>query len=198
MSTTGARARRPPPWRDVRVLRVLLQVVFVAAVLALFAYLSWILSDNMRDRGLTTGYEYIEQPAGFAIPNSDFSSGASFATALRYDVKNTAIVAGSGIVLATLLGVAVGIARLSSNWLLRKAAAVYVETLRNIPVLLIIFLWYFGVILKLPRVERAYEWLDAIVLSNRGLSVPSLTAPGGAAAFAAVVAVAAVAAIALA
>jgi general L-amino acid transport system permease protein len=88
-----------------------------------------------------------------------------------------------GIALSTVLGVLVGIARLSSNWLVRRAASAYVETIRNIPVLVVIIFFSAAVILTLPSVDNPIEWFDAIVLSKRGLWIPSLVANDGAGAF---------------
>jgi len=97
--------------------------------------------------------------------------------------KNTITVAVLGIVLATVVGVAVGIARLSTNWLVRRAASLYVESLRNIPVLVIIIFFSAAVILTLPRIENSIEWLDAIVMSNRGTWVPTVVGRDGVGAF---------------
>ncbi len=93
------------------------------------------------------------------------------------------LIAVIGIALSTVLGVLVGIARLSSNWLVRRAASAYVETIRNIPVLVVIIFFSVAVILTLPTVDNPIEWFDAIVLSKRGLWIPSLIANEGAGAF---------------
>ena len=98
-------------------------------------------------------------------------------------VQNTLKVALLGIVLATILGVTIGVARLSTNWLVRRAAAIYVETFRNIPVLLIILFWYLGVMLRLPPIRDAVELLDVIAISNRGIVVPWFDKVGAGAAF---------------
>ncbi len=77
-----------------------------------------------------------------------------------------------GIVLATIIGVIVGVSRLSSNWLVRRVAALYVETFRNIPVLVIILFWYLGVMIRLPPIREGVELLDLLAISNRGIVVP--------------------------
>lgn len=173
---------RPPLWRDVRVVRFLLQAAFLAAIVAVVWWLFGNLTTNMARSGLPRTFDYLEQPAGFAIPETDFSSGASFLVALRYGAWNTFVVSGIGIVLATLIGIVVGIARLSSNWLVRKTAAVYVESLRNIPVLLIIIFWWLAVLLELPPSEAGLS-AGGLFLSNRGLAIPSVTAAGTVAPF---------------
>jgi general L-amino acid transport system permease protein len=107
-------------------------------------------------------------------------------------------VAFAGIVLATVLGVLIGVARLSSNWLVRKAAGAYVETVRNIPPLLVIFVMWFSVVQALPAIQDATNVADLLVLSNREVGAVSFVLGGGAAAFAVVVALALAAAVAVA
>jgi general L-amino acid transport system permease protein len=175
--------RRPPPWRNVRVLRVVFQAAFLTAVVALLLYLLDNVVYNLERLGVPTGFDYLDQSAGFAIPDSDFRSSQSLLDALVVGVQNTAKVALLGIVLATILGVVVGVARLSTNWLVRRAAAAYVEALRNVPVLIIIIFIWLGVFLRLPPISRATEILDLVVLSNRGLVVPWFDKVGSGAAF---------------
>jgi general L-amino acid transport system permease protein len=175
--------RRPPPWRNVRVLRVVGQAAFLTAVVALLLYLLDNVVYNLERLGIPTGFDYLDQSAGFAIPDSDFRSSQSLLDALVVGVQNTAKVALIGIVLATILGVVVGVARLSTNWLVRRAAAAYVEAFRNVPVLIIIVFIWLGVFLRLPPISRATEILDVVVLSNRGLVVPWFDKQGSGAAF---------------
>jgi general L-amino acid transport system permease protein len=175
--------RRPPPWRNVRVLRVVFQAAFLTAVVALLLYLLDNVVYNLERLGVPTGFDYLDQSAGFAIPDSDFRSSQSLLDALVVGVQNTAKVALLGIVLATILGVVVGVARLSSNWLVRRAAAAYVEGFRNVPVLIIIIFIWLGIFLRLPPISRAVEFLDLVVLSNRGLVVPWFDKVGNGVAF---------------
>ncbi|HSI96877.1 MAG TPA: ABC transporter permease subunit [Gaiellaceae bacterium] len=177
MTTVESVSRRPPPWRNVRVLRIAFQVAFVAVVALLLLYLFGNLNSNLRRLRIDRSFDYLSQPAGFAIPDSDFRSTQSLFAALLVGVKNTAYVSLLGIGLATILGVVVGVARLSSNWLVRHTAALYVETLRNVPVLLILLFWYLGVLLRLPPIGRAVDW-QVLVLSNRGLVGPGLRQTG--------------------
>ncbi|MGH8901491.1 MAG: amino acid ABC transporter permease [Egibacteraceae bacterium] len=163
---------RPPPWRDVRVLRVAFQVVFVAAVVALLVYPLANLRHNLGLLGLPTGFGFLGEPTGVAIRDVAFDPGQPIRDALFVGLLQTIQISAVGIVLATVLGVGVGMARLSANWLVRRAAAVYVETLRNIPVLVIIIFAYTAVALRLPPITQAAEWLDAVLLSNSGLWVP--------------------------
>jgi general L-amino acid transport system permease protein len=164
--------RRTPLWRNVRVLRFVLQAVFLVAVGGLLLYLVDNVVGNLERLGIPTGFDYLSQPAGFAIPDSDFSSAQSLGDALIVGVQNTLKVSLIGIVLATIIGVFVGVARLSSNWLVRRSAALYVETFRNIPVLVIILFWYLGVVIRLPPIGEAVEIPDLLVISNRGIVLP--------------------------
>ena len=183
MTAVTTITRRPPPWRNVRVLRVVGQAAFLTAVVALLLYLLDNVVYNLERLGIPTGFDYLDQSAGFAIPDSDFRSSQSLLDALLVGVQNTAKVALIGIVLATILGVVVGVARLSTNWLVRRAAAAYVEAFRNVPVLIIIVFIWLGVFLRLPPISRATEILDVVVLSNRGLVVPWFDKQGSGAAF---------------
>ena len=178
-------------------LRFALQAAFLVAVGSLLLYLVDNVVGNLERLGIPTGFDYLDQPAGFAIPDSDFSSAQSLGDALIVGVQNTIKVSFLGIVLATVLGVLIGVARLSSNWLVRRAAALYVETFRNIPVLVIILFWYLGVVLRLPPIGEAVEIPDLTVISNRGLVVPWFDQVGAGSAFvlAAVVGVAAAGAV---
>lgn len=166
-----ARATRPPLWRDVRVVRAVLQVLFVAFVVGLVAYLFDNLRVNLGNRGLRTDFGFLDQPAGFQIAGSDFRSTQRVSDALWVGVRNTASLAIVGVVLTTVLGVIVGVARLSSNWLVRKAAALYVETLRNLPPVLVVVFTFTVVVLGLPRIQEAREVAGVLVVSNREVAV---------------------------
>jgi general L-amino acid transport system permease protein len=183
VSTVATTTRRPPPWRNVRVLRWVFQAVFLFLVALLLLYLWETATDNLRRLGIRTDFRYLRQPAGFAIPSSDFRSSQSLFDAILVGIQNTAKVALLGIVLATILGVVVGVARLSTNWLVRRAAAAYVETFRNIPVLIIIIFCWLGVFLRLPPIRDATEVLDLVVVSNRGMVVPWFDKVGSGAVF---------------
>lgn len=180
---------RPPPWRDVRVLRVIFQIVFVAVVAGALAYLWGNLRANLRAVGLPTGFAFLDQPTGVDIRDVDFSPGQPIRDAILVGLVQTIRIAVVGIVLATVLGILLGIARLSTNWLVRRVSALYVETFRNIPVLAIIIFMYTAVMLRLPPITDAAEWLGAVVLSNRGLVIPWGRAGGNAQAFLAIVAI---------
>jgi general L-amino acid transport system permease protein len=172
VNAAASAVRRPPPWRNVRVLRIAFQVAFLVVVVGVLWFLFDTLLYNLRRQGIRTDWAWLRQPAGFAIADTEFRSSQSFFAAYVTGARNTITVSALGIVLASLLGLVVGVARLSSNWLVRRTAALYVETFRNVPVLVIIFFLYFAVILRLPPIGRAVELGQLLVLSNRGLVVP--------------------------
>jgi len=171
----GVEHRRAVPfWRDERVLKVLAQIALVILVLAVGA---WALS-NYRERGLTFSFGFLDEEASFDLAEGiPFSPTDSYARAFLVGVVNTIRVASLGVVLATLLGLVTGIARLSDNWLVSKIASVYIEIIRNTPLLVQLFFLYFAVILKLPQLKKQDE-ITAITLpgptylSNRGLAMP--------------------------
>jgi general L-amino acid transport system permease protein len=165
------RAARPPLWRDVRVLRAALQVLFALAVVGLIWFLYGNLLENLRSQGIRTDFGYLDQPAGFQIAGSEFRASQDVATALRVGVGNTASIAFVGIVLATVLGVVVGVARLSNNWLVRRAAGIYVELLRNLPPVVVVVFLFTAVFLRLPRIEEPASLGDLVIASNRTISL---------------------------
>ena len=161
-------------YRDVRVLRAAGQVVFLMAIAAGIWWLLGNLRTNLEMSGLNIGFRFLGETAGFPI-----SEGIAYdptdvnGYAFWVGIVNTVRVAALGIVLATILGTFFGIARLSGNWLVRKLAALYVETVRNIPLLVQLFFWYFAVMLTaLPLVENSLRLPGPIYLNRRGLYMP--------------------------
>lgn len=152
---------------------VLYQVLVVAAVVSLGWYLVHNTLINLAARGIATGFDFLGREAGFDIGEGliPYSAADSYATALVVGLLNTIEVSVIGIVLATIVGVAIGIARLSGNWLVARLATVYVEGVRNVPLLLQLFVWY-GVVTALPGPRQAFNPLPGFFLSNRGLKVP--------------------------
>ncbi|HAS8378115.1 TPA: amino acid ABC transporter permease [Vibrio vulnificus] len=153
-------------------------VIFqVIAILALVFFFYTIVNNaltNLNARGIATGFDFLSQEAGFGIGltlieyDETFSYGRTFVIGLL----NTALVSFLGIILATLLGFVIGIARLSSNWLVSRFAAIYIEIFRNIPLLLQIFFWYFAVLQALPSPRQSISLGEAIFLNVRGLFFP--------------------------
>jgi general L-amino acid transport system permease protein len=180
MATTPARTR-PPLWRDVRVLRVAFQVAVLVAVVALLAYLYDNLKANERQLGIDGSYDFLDQPAGFRIAYTDFSSGDTVLNAILTGLRNTLAVALTGIVLTLVFGTLIGIARLSTNWVVRKAAGVYVETIRNVPPLLVIVFVNSAGLAALPPIDDATRLDGMLLLSVRqiGIAVPRGDGNGG-------------------
>lgn len=147
----------------------------VLLCLALFAV--WVVHNtaaNLRAANIPFGFDFLNMRAGFDISQKpiDYTLDSSHAQAFKVGLLNTIIVSVLGIVLATIIGFVVGISRLSSNWLLARAATVYVETLRNIPLLLQLLFWYKAVLSVLPGPRQGYMLPFSTNLSNRGLTMP--------------------------
>jgi general L-amino acid transport system permease protein len=169
---TDITTARAPLWRNVRFLRILGQAVFVLllVIVAREAFLN--LKYGVEQQNLDLSFDFLQQRAGFAIKEGiGYSPNESFASAFRVGVVNTIRVALVGIVLATVLGLVMGVARLSSNWLMRRIAQVYVEIVRNTPVLVQIIFWYVAVILALPVIGGGLSLWDLMFVSNRGTAV---------------------------
>jgi general L-amino acid transport system permease protein len=163
-----------PLWRDVRVLRVAGQILFVLVIATGIWWLMNNLQTNLDKSGLNIGFRFLGDTAGFPI-----SEGIAYnptnvnGYAFWVGIVNTLRVAVIGIVLATVIGTVIGVARLSTNWLVRKLATLYVETIRNIPLLVQLFFWYFAVMLTaLPLVGDSIRLPGSIFLSRRGLYMP--------------------------
>ncbi len=172
--------RRPPPWRDVRIIRGALQVGFVLAVLGTLAWLYGNLVTNLRRLGIRRDFGFLEQSAGFPILGSDFRATGSIQEALLVGFLNTLRVAIVGILLATTLGVLFGVMRLSTNWLARRTASIYVEVLRNVPPLVLIIFFYLAVLTTLPGIADAATPGGIAVVSNRGVVIPWIAMGEGA------------------
>ncbi len=153
---------------------VAFQFITVAA-LSLFVYtLVNNALSNLEARGIATGFGFLEQPAGFGIGLSliDYTEADTYAKTFFVGLLNTALVSVLGIIFATIIGFLVGIARLSSNWLVSRAAAVYIEIFRNIPLLLQILFWYVAVLQALPSPRQSFSLGDSFFLNVRGLYMP--------------------------
>jgi len=170
----AATASRAAWWNDARVRGVLYQVMVLGGVGLLAAYLVNNTLSNLEARNIATGWGFLEREAGFAISESpiDYGPADTYFRALLAGLLNTLKVSLIGIVLATLLGTIAGVARLSSNWLVAKIATVYVESLRNVPILLQLFFWAAVIKEGLPHPRQALSPVDGVLISNRGLFLP--------------------------
>src|SRR5215467_9681408 len=176
--------RTIPFYRNVRVLAVLGQAAFAIGIVGLGWLLLTTMQVNLRWQGIPISFAFLQQPAGFAISEGlPFQPSQSYLTAFGVGVVNTLRAAVAGIILATLLGIGIGVARLSHNWLLERLATLYVETFRNVPLLLWLVFTYAAVRETLPRLREGPSLLWGLVLmSNRGIAIawPQTTATYGA------------------
>ncbi|WP_018430115.1 ABC transporter permease subunit [Hoeflea sp. 108] len=161
--------------RNRRVRELAYQVLCVAAVIGCGWYLLNNALANMAKQDIATGFDYLGREASFIISDTPiaFEASDSYARAMLVGLLNTVKVAVLAIVLSTIIGTFVGIARLSSNPLLSRLMLAYVEALRNVPLLLYLFLWYSVIIFTLPPVKQAITLLPGVFVSNSGLVVPA-------------------------
>ena len=150
------------------------QIITVLSLVLIIGYFAFNAQVNMGNRGISFGYGFLGQEASFDIGFSliDYDGSMSYARAFLVGLLNTLLVSAIGIFFATLIGVTVGIGRLSSNYLLAKAAEVYVEIFRNIPLLLQLFFWYYAALRALPLPENAISIFDVSYLTVKGWYVP--------------------------
>ena len=144
---------KPPVWNDPRYRALFFQALVLGGVIAAGVFLVNNTLANLERQGIASGFGFLSKTAGFSIGESliGYAEENSYGRAMVVGLLNTLLVSVVGIALATALGFIVGVARLSSNWLIAKLAAVYIEVLRNIPLLLQIFFWYFAVLRPLPQ-----------------------------------------------
>ena len=165
---------KPPLWRDVRVLRVVGQILFVIAVFIFFQQIWLNLDYNYSQQGIDSSFDFLDSRAGFQISESvlDYGPNKAYRDAIVAGLANTVfLVAIPGIILATILGLIVGVGRLSTNWIVRKISQIYVEVLRNTPVLVIIIIFFVAGVLALPRVENGFKIPGLMHLSQRGMAL---------------------------
>jgi general L-amino acid transport system permease protein len=165
-----------PLWRDERVLKGIAQIISAVAVIGFLIFFVSNVLQAARDRGLDLGFGFMNQAAGFALPESviPYDESRSFGYAFLVGILNTLKAASVGIVLATILGTLTALARLSTNWLVSKIASTYIEIIRNIPLLVQLFIWYFAIFRNLPSVQESIKWPGPVYLSQRGIYMPSV------------------------
>lgn len=190
----------PPLWRDTKVIAIAAQVGFLIVSALVIFYLWGNFLDRADDIGLDLSFDFLDRPAGISIADNPLSPNDTVGEALTAAFLNTVRVILIGIPLALILGTLVGIARLSSNWLLRKIATGYVEFFRNIPVLVVIvFVWSAVYLNGFPRSQEAWKPLNSwFIFSNSRFAFPSIEGQDNFAGFRVIVIVALIAAIAVA
>lgn len=150
-------------------------------VVALVAILATNATATIQRQNIATGFGFLNNTAGFDVIQTliPYNETSTYGRVLLVGVLNTLLVAGIGIVLATLLGFVIGIGQLSGNWLVARLCRAYIEVLRNTPLLLQLFFWYFAVLRALPHPRESWGVADAIFLNNRGLYLPGPHAEAG-------------------
>ena len=155
------------------------QFVYQALTVIFIVWLVWYAwtnaAQNLAKANMTAGFGFLNGRAGFDIAQTPiyYSSDSTYFRALVLGLINTLIVAACGIVTASIVGLLVGIGRLSNNWLIARLSTIYVEVFRNIPPLLVIFFWYKGVLSLLPDVKKALSLPLSVYVSNRGIYMPA-------------------------
>ncbi|MGF7161313.1 general L-amino acid transport system permease protein [Rhodoligotrophos appendicifer] len=169
-----ARDSRTSFWNDPKIRGILSQALLILVV----GWFAWEIIDNtvtnLQERRIASGYRFLENTAGFGIVQTliPYSEVSSYGRAFVVGLLNTLLVAGLSIVAATLLGFVIGIMRLSKNWLISKIAAAYVEVIRNVPLLLQLFVWYRAVLKSMPSPRESHSFADLFFVNNRGLYAP--------------------------
>ncbi|MDA9616200.1 ABC transporter permease subunit [Candidatus Pelagibacter sp.] len=156
--------------------KILPQLLTLLFIVLIFGFFTMNAQENMDTRGIQFGFGFLSQEASFDIQFSliDYDGSHSYARAYLVGLLNTLLVAFIGIILATLLGGMIGVARLSPNYLIRKTASFYIEFFRNIPLLLQIFFWYFAALRALPMPEDAPLLLGSSFMTIKGLFTPAM------------------------
>ena len=154
--------------------KILPQIATLLAVVLVFGFFTFNAQVNMDNRGIEFGYGFLSQESSFDVQFSliEYDGSHSYARAYLVGLLNTLLVAFIGIIFATIIGVVVGIARLSPNYLIERSAAFYVEFFRNIPLLLQIFFWYFAALRALPLPQDADAIFGVFFLTIKGLFIP--------------------------
>jgi general L-amino acid transport system permease protein len=170
----GVAPTAPAFWNNPSVRALFYQIVLVGGVVALGAYLVHNTLENLARQGIATGFGFLNREAAFEIGESliEYSPSDTYGRALLVGLLNTLCVSALGVVLATILGTIMGIARLSTNWLIHKLAAGYVETIRNVPLLLQLIVWWDILRVSAPGPREAWQVLPDVFVSNRGVVFP--------------------------
>lgn len=202
-------ARKPPPQIALKIRRILGGKAGwngVAVQLAFAAILGWIGYEivsnaraNLENQHIAAGFGFLRNNAGFDVNQTliSYTGSDTFLRVFVVGLLNTLIVSVVGIVFATLIGFIVALCRLSPNWLLSRVGEIYVEIIRNLPLLFQILFWYLAVLAALPNPRQSISLLGVAFLSNRGLVIPSPIGESGLAPFLAILAIGIVASLAL-
>ena len=163
-------------WYDPKVRVIVFQVAFVLALVVFAAFIVRNTAVNLEARNIRAGFGFLDEPAGFEIPLTlvpySVDDGSTHGRVFVVGLMNTLLISVMGIVLATVIGFILGVLRLSNNWLISRLVGVYIEAVRNVPLLLQFLFWHFAVFQSLPLVRQPIQILDTIFIHNRGLTAP--------------------------
>ncbi|MEA5463706.1 amino acid ABC transporter permease [Leptothoe sp. PORK10 BA2] len=164
--------------RDERFWKIAFQALIVLFVVDLLWHFSATLNDNMLGRGIKFGFSFLKNPAGFAIGESllDYEAQDTYTKVIQVGIINSLRVMILGVILATIMGIAAGVASFSNNWLLNKISRAYVGLVQNVPLLLQLFFWYLAVFFSFPAPRNPFVFPNAnlswFVLSKKGIYIP--------------------------
>ncbi|MCD6424707.1 MAG: ABC transporter permease subunit [Anaerolineales bacterium] len=171
-----------PFYRDERILKIIAQIV---STVVIFGFLIWAVANFLKAadaRNMELSFGFLKEAAGFPISNPpiEYEAGMTYGRAFVVGLMNTLLISGVGVVAATIIGTLVALARLSSNWLLSRMALVFIEFHRNIPLLVLLFIWYFVVFSFVPPVKESLVWPGPTFINKRGVYItwPRLTEAG--------------------
>ena len=167
-----------PLWRHAQIIQWALQIVSGVVVVVLVASFFANITNAVQDREIPHGFSFLSREYSTPIGQHflPYKSSDTFLYAFGVAATNTIIVSIVGVILATALGIVVGVARISGNWLVSRTALAYIEFFRNVPLLVQLFFWFY-VVLALPPVRQGYVIADKLYLNNAGISVPWLSPP---------------------
>ena len=159
-----------------KIKRIIPQLLTILFVVFIFGFFTFNAQVNMDNRGIDFGFGFLKQEASFDMQFTllDYDGQDSYLWAYVVALLNTLLVSFLGIIFCTILGVIIGVARLSSNYLIRNSAAWYVEFFRNIPLLLQIFFWYYAALRALPLPEGAEPWFGVTYMTIKGYYIPAM------------------------
>ena len=162
-------------WNNPAIRALVVQALVLIGVVLLGIYLVDNTLANMKARGIASGFEFLGRTAGFSIATHliDYEEANTYGRAFLVGLLNTLLVSVVGIVFATVLGFTIGVARLSNNWLISRLATLYIEIIRNVPLLLQLFFWYFAVLRNLPSPKASIDFYGVVFLNKRGLFTPN-------------------------
>ena len=160
--------------RDEKVRGILYQLITIVAFVMLALYIAHNTAQNIEARGIKSGFDFLNNSSGFDITESPipYSTKSSHWDVFKVGLFNTLIISFAGIILTSILGLIIGVARLSNNWVISRLAATYIETFRNIPVLLQILFWYNVVLAAMPSVRQSYSFFGSVFINQRGIFIP--------------------------